>query len=104
MSGIEENECRILESAQRCDRLFEILLEVLIKRLNNQGSASRSSELVLDYQRRLQFWAGVVGVNDEPLVRLDTRLRNKPDLRALTLQLLHLVETNLQRSKDWWYM
>lgn len=107
MSGTEENEYPILNSAQRCDRLFEDLLKVFLKRATNkatgQGSVYRSRELVLDYQQRLQFWAGSVGMDAGPLICVDIRLRNKPSLHGLILRLLERVEINLQRSKDYKY-
>ncbi|KAI0974332.1 hypothetical protein F4678DRAFT_371241 [Xylaria arbuscula] len=104
MSGIEGNEYPIFKSVERCYRLFEILLEILQKRVSNQvgrrGNVSGSRELILDYKRRLQLWAGSVGVNANPLVGLDTRLRNKQNLQVLIIQLLQLTETNLKRIID----
>lgn len=103
---MKEDEFPILGSTQRCDRHFEELLKTLHKWTTGSSQATgqrytfRSKELVLDYKLRLQFWAGSVGVDDELMDCLDTQLRKKPDLRTLVLQLLQLVDTNLQRSKD----
>lgn len=104
MSGIEGKECPIFQSAERCYHLFEILLGILQKRASSQVGSRRNvsggRELILDYKRQLQLWAGSVGVNADPLVGLDARLRNKQSLQALILQLLQLIETNLNRSKE----
>ncbi|XXH04156.1 hypothetical protein Hte_010569 [Hypoxylon texense] len=87
MSGAQKNEYPILESTQQCDRLFENILKILRKRFANratgQGCLSNSEVLVLDYQLRLQFWAGSVGVDADPVECLDIRLRNKPDLQRI---------------------
>ncbi|KAF2967643.1 hypothetical protein GQX73_g5918 [Xylaria multiplex] len=104
MSGIESNECPIFKSVKRCYDLFEILLEILQTRVanevNSRGNVPGSRELILDYKRRLQLWAGSVGANADPLVGLGTRLRSKQKLQALIIQLLQLVETNLKRIID----
>lgn len=108
MSDIEGNGCPIFKSVERCHHLLEYLLDILQKRISDQvasrGNVFEGRELILDYKLRLRLWAASVGVNADPLVGLDTRLRNRQNLQALVIQLLQLIETNLRRSKDPKYM
>lgn len=104
MSDTKDNEYPIFESVERCYQLFENLLNVLQTRVSDQlssrGNVYRSREIVLDYKWRLRLWAGSVHAIADPLVNLDTRLRNRQNLQEMILSLLQLIGINLRRSMD----
>ncbi|KAI5926299.1 hypothetical protein F4810DRAFT_656308 [Camillea tinctor] len=91
----EAIEYPISKSAQKCNDHFKDLVKIMLER-DILPYPFQSRETILNHQQSFEFWVGSTAVFHEPLIRLDTRLRNNPDLRNLVLEELQLVDDSLQ--------
>ena len=91
--AIEETSQQIYDLSGKCNNLFGDVLSVLSR-------SDKHYQIVLGHRKQFEFWTEALGVFARLQVSLDSRLKFRPDIRDMVIQLLEVLKRHIQYGES----